>query len=78
MVNTKNKTLKIERKEVLDSQFKDGLSIHVCADLYQRLFQKIIQVLNKYGMLFEIQPQGYSNVEIEIRCNLRFFFIMTF
>ena len=25
----------------------------------------IIETLNKYGMLFESQPQGYSNVEMK-------------
>lgn len=28
---------------------------------YQRLFEYIIEVLNKYGMLFESNPKGYSN-----------------
>ena len=35
------------------------------ARLYQRLYDKIIQVLNKYIMLFPEQPQGYSNVEMK-------------
>ena len=29
------------------------------------LFDFIIQTLNKYGMLFQEQPQGYSNVEMK-------------
>jgi hypothetical protein len=29
------------------------------------LYECIIQTLNKYGMLFEQQPQGYSNVEMK-------------
>jgi hypothetical protein len=28
-------------------------------------YDHIIQTLNKYGMLFEQQPQGYSNVEMK-------------
>jgi len=30
-----------------------------------KLYDCIIQTLNKYGMLFEQQPQGYSNVEMK-------------
>jgi len=29
-----------------------------------KFYDFIIQTLNKYGMLFEQQPQGYSNVEM--------------
>jgi hypothetical protein len=29
------------------------------------LFQYIIKILNKYGMLFPQQPMGYSNVEMK-------------
>lgn len=32
---------------------------------YLKLFEYIVETLNKYGMLFESQPQGYSNVEME-------------
>ncbi|UCF12931.1 MAG: hypothetical protein JSW06_01405 [Thermoplasmatales archaeon] len=32
---------------------------------YRKLFEFIIQTLNKYGMLFESQPRGYSNVEMK-------------
>ncbi|UCD13367.1 MAG: hypothetical protein JSW60_07365 [Thermoplasmatales archaeon] len=32
---------------------------------YRKLFEYIIQTLNKYGMLFESQPRGYSNVEMK-------------
>lgn len=31
-----------------------------------KLFDFIIQTLNKYGMLFQEQPQGYSNVVMEV------------
>lgn len=33
--------------------------------LSQRLYRQIIQVLNKYNMLFPQQPKGYSNVIME-------------
>jgi hypothetical protein len=43
--------------------------IHDCwkrnALLSERFYDFIIQILNKYGMLFQEQPQGYSNVVIE-------------
>jgi len=32
---------------------------------YRKLFEFIIQTLNKYGMLFESQQKGYSNVEMK-------------
>ena len=35
------------------------------AKLCIKLYDQIIQVLNKYGMLFQEQPQGYSNVIME-------------
>ena len=35
------------------------------SDVEKQRFQIIIQVLNKYGMLFESQPSGFSNVEIK-------------
>ena len=35
------------------------------SDTEKKRFQIIIQVLNKYGMLFESQPRGYSNVEMK-------------
>jgi len=31
----------------------------------KKRFAIIIEVLNKYGMLFESQPKGYSNVEMK-------------
>ena len=32
---------------------------------YRKQFEFIIQTLNKYGMLFDSQPQGYTNVEMK-------------
>ncbi|UCF12074.1 MAG: hypothetical protein JSW06_08530 [Thermoplasmatales archaeon] len=31
----------------------------------RKLFEYIIQTLNKYGLLFESQPKGYSNGEMK-------------
>ena len=33
--------------------------------LYRQWFEHMVQILNKYGMLFESQPRGYSNVEMK-------------
>lgn len=33
--------------------------------LHRRWFEEMIKILNKYGMLFETQPKGYSNVEMK-------------
>ena len=35
------------------------------SNVHRKEFEIIIQVLNKYGMLFESQPRGYSNVEMK-------------
>ena len=51
--------------EVFKPQFKEGMSLRKSADLYQIFFERIIQVLNKYGMLFDTKPEGYSNVEMK-------------
>lgn len=32
---------------------------------YRRWFEYMVYTLNKYGMLFESQPKGYSNVEMK-------------
>lgn len=34
-------------------------------EFFKRLFAFIIQTLNKYGMLFDSQPKGFSNVEMK-------------
>lgn len=31
----------------------------------QKFYGAIIQALNKYGMLFDVQPKGFSNIEME-------------
>ena len=53
------------RKEFVSPQLKDNRSVDKCADIYQLFFEKMIQVLNRYGMLFDSQPQGYTNVEMK-------------
>jgi hypothetical protein len=32
---------------------------------YRRWFEFMVETLNKYGMLFDAQPKGYSNVEMK-------------
>ncbi len=32
---------------------------------YRRWFEYMVQTLNKYGMLFDSQPKGFSNVEMK-------------
>ena len=48
--------------EFVKPKLKDKMPIGRMANIYEEFFTKIIQVLNKYGMLFEKQPEGYSNV----------------
>ena len=46
---------KISKQESLDK----------ITNIYQNFFEKIIEILNRYGMLFDSQPQGYTNVEMK-------------
>ena len=32
---------------------------------YRRWFEFMVETLNKYGMLFDSQPKGFSNVEMK-------------
>ena len=49
-----------------DKKFKENPGKKFPAyTFHQKQFQIIIQVLNKYGMLFESQPKGYNNVEMK-------------
>ena len=56
------------KKKILDFK-KSLLSPRTCWNIHCResikLYDFIIQTLNKYGMLFESQPKGYSNVEMK-------------
>lgn len=53
-------------KEYVLPKIKDKMPLGAMANLYEKFFTKIIEVLNKYGMLFEKQPEGYSNVVMEV------------
>lgn len=54
-------TIKSEvRKRLFDLKSNEDFSKNAVL-YYQRLFEYIIEVLNKYGMLFESNPKGYSN-----------------
>jgi hypothetical protein len=52
------------KKEFVQPKMQEGMSWSSVATIYQRFFEKMIDVLNKYGMLFESTPRGYSNVEM--------------
>ena len=52
------------KKEFVQPKMQEGMSWHSIASVYQKFFEKMIEVLNKYGMLFESTPKGYSNVEM--------------
>jgi hypothetical protein len=57
-----------KRKELWDKSKEERVDMHnrwwSHSRLAERLYEHIIEVLNKYGMLFESTPRGYSNVEI--------------
>ena len=59
-------TLKTEAKQKLNefreqNDFEENRSYY-----YKQFFEFIIETMNKYGMLFDTSPQGYSNVEMEV------------
>ena len=54
-----------EHKKVWNSEKEVNEKWWDTFHLARRLYEQIIQVLNKYGMLFEEQPRGYSNVIME-------------
>jgi hypothetical protein len=60
--------VKTECEQLWDEKFypkiKTVTKWDASADIHERFFEAIIEVLNKYGMLFETQPKGYSNVEM--------------
>lgn len=54
-------TVKTEVKERLNElRSKEDFSKNAVL-YYQRLFEFIIEVMNKYNLLFESNPKGYSN-----------------
>jgi len=52
-------------KEIWSSKQDNNKKWIQHAKLAIELYAFIIQTLNKYGMLFEKQPEGYSNVEMK-------------
>lgn len=52
------------RDKVINPKLKEAKSWGTTAGIYQDLFEMIIETLNKYGLLFETSPRGYSNVEM--------------
>jgi hypothetical protein len=48
----------IQRFKQVSNQFDRSI-------VYREWFEFMVQTLNKYGMLFESVPRGYSNVTIE-------------
>jgi hypothetical protein len=52
------------KKEFVKPKMQEGMPWSSVATVYQQFFEKMIEVLNKYGMLFEFTPKGYSNVEM--------------
>ena len=58
-------TLKTEAKQKLKEMEKQSDYRENRIYYFKQLFEFILETLNKYGMLFESQPQGYSNVEME-------------
>ena len=58
-------TLKTEAKQKLNEfreqkDFEENRLYY-----YKQFFEFIIETMNKYGMLFDTSPQGYSNVEMK-------------
>lgn len=52
-------------KEIWKSGGESHSNYYRMAEEAIDLYHHIIQTLNKYGMLFESQPEGYSNVEMK-------------
>ena len=57
-------SVNVKTKQEANDESADLGRIH--GSVYEAsFFERIIEVLNKYGMLFESQPKGYSNVEMK-------------
>ena len=50
---------------MLHGKHKDKIKGMKVSTIKKQKLEFIIQTLNKYGMLFESQPKGYSNVEMK-------------
>lgn len=46
------------------AEFKEKCSEMKKMHLYSRWFEFMVQTMNKYGLLFDTMPKGYSNVEM--------------
>ena len=58
-------TVKTEAKKKLN-EFREQLDFRDNrTSYYKRFFEFIIETMNKYGMLFDTTPTGYSNVEMK-------------
>jgi hypothetical protein len=58
-------TIKTEAKQKLEEiKSKDDYQVNQFF-YYRKLFESIILTLNKYGMLFDSTPKGYSNTEMK-------------
>jgi hypothetical protein len=61
----RNKKHLPELSEIWKSSGSDKAGWNKSAKLSMKLFHHILEVLNKYQMLFPEQPLGYSNVEMK-------------
>jgi hypothetical protein len=48
-----------------DAEFKEKVSNFKKMVVYRKWFESMIETLNKYGLLFDSMPRGYSNVEMK-------------
>lgn len=49
-----------------DADFKKKGSEGERMRLYRRWFEYMVQTMNRYGLLFDSMPRGYTNVEMEV------------
>jgi|GEM_PF-6015664 len=52
-------------KEEHDADFKVKVSEFRKMQVYRIWFEFMVQTMNKYGLLFDSMPRGYSNVEMK-------------
>ena len=65
MVDFGDAPLKTETKQKLKEMEKQSDYRENRVFYFKRFFEFMLDTLNKYGMLFETTPQGYSNVEMK-------------
>jgi hypothetical protein len=61
-IKTEVNTWYEKQKEEMKKQDADEFKHHL---FYRKWFEFMVETLNKYGLLFDTQPKGYSNVVIE-------------